>query len=322
MKRKGFTLVELLVVIAIIALLMGILIPSLAKVRSIARRIVCGNNLSAIGKSILIYSNKSDGEYPAAGGRGSIWSTTGQIARWSDIRRKAAFRLNPADGSGGFATITSSFYLLVRYVEMTPNQFICGDDTWTEEFRLSDYDVLKELTDVWDFGPTPGIHCSYSYHMPYNLPTGEAGFPVTVSNSPKSPLCADRNPYLDRNAEGYIMDAAKYVIWDPETGYKDPDPAAPGSEKFGNAAAHLREMQNVLYNDMHVTAEPYPNVGIEKDNIWKHWPDFPPPLPTPRVSQLDSIPPLTGPAPPPAGHGESGPMAYKDAYLVGERNEY
>ena len=118
------------------------------------------------------------------------------------------------------------------------------------------------------------------------------------------------------------MDADTCVIWDPDTGYKDPDPAAPGSEKFGNAAAHLRETQNVLYNDMHVTAEPYPNVGIEKDNIWKYWPNPPPPLPTPRVRQLDSIPPLAAPAPPPAGLGTTWPKAYEDAYLVNERNEY
>jgi prepilin-type N-terminal cleavage/methylation domain-containing protein len=53
MKKKGFTLVELLVVIAIIALLMGILMPALARVRQIAFRMVCGTNLSGIGKAML-----------------------------------------------------------------------------------------------------------------------------------------------------------------------------------------------------------------------------------------------------------------------------
>ena len=57
MERKGFTLVELLVVIAIIALLMGILMPALARVRQIAFRLVCGTNLSGIGKAMLIYAN-------------------------------------------------------------------------------------------------------------------------------------------------------------------------------------------------------------------------------------------------------------------------
>jgi len=91
MKRKGFTLVELLVVIAIIALLMGILMPALARVRQLAFRMVCGTNLSGIGKAMLIYANDYEDELPRAGGRTSTWGATKD---WTAADRRLAFGLN------------------------------------------------------------------------------------------------------------------------------------------------------------------------------------------------------------------------------------